>query len=56
MNVKEIVEVVLAKKLWSTTGKTPGATLYSCILRDIQKKGADARFVKAERGKFALVG
>jgi hypothetical protein len=56
MNVKEIVDVVLAKKLWSTTGKTPGATLYSCILREIQKKGTEARFVKAERGKFALAG
>ena len=56
MNVKEIIEVVLARKLWSTTGKTPGATLYSCILREIQKKGTEARFVKAERGKFALAG
>jgi len=56
MNVKEIIEVVLAKKLWTTTGKTPGATLYSCILREIQKKGADARFKKVARGQFALVG
>ena len=44
----------LAKKLWSTNGKTPAATLYSSILREIQKKGDQARFVKTERGKFAL--
>jgi hypothetical protein len=56
MNVKEIIEAVLTKKLWTTTGKTPGATLYSCILREIQKKGADARFKKVARGQFALVG
>jgi hypothetical protein len=56
MNVKEIIQVVLARKLWSTTGKTPGATLYSCILREIQKKGSEARFKKVERGQFALVG
>jgi hypothetical protein len=56
MNVKEIIEVVLAKKLWSTTGKTPAATLYSCILREIQKKGSEARFKKVERGQFALNG
>ena len=56
MNVKEIVEAVLAKKLWSTTGKTPAATLYSCILREIQKKGNESRFKKVERGQFALAG
>ena len=56
MNVREIIEVVLAKKLWSTTGKTPAETLYSCILREIQKKGSEARFKKVDRGQFALVG
>ena len=56
MNVKDIVEAILAKKLWSTTGKTPAATLYSSILRDIQKKGSEARFKKVDRGQFALNG
>jgi len=54
MNTKEVVEAVLAKGLWKSDGKTPAATLYSSILREIQKKGEDARFVKAERGKFSL--
>jgi hypothetical protein len=40
--------------LWTSPGgKTPHATLYSAILREIQVKGDAARFVKAERGKFA---
>jgi len=54
MNCKDIVKVILEKKLWETTGKTPDATLYSSILRDIQKKGAEARFKKVDRGQFAL--
>jgi hypothetical protein len=56
MNVKEIVEVILAKRPWSTAGKTPAATLYSSILREIQKKGGEARFKKVDRGQFALAG
>ncbi len=56
MNCKDVVEAILAKKLWSTSGKTPAATLYSSILREIQKKGGEARFKKTDRGQFALVG
>jgi hypothetical protein len=56
MNCQEVVKAILEKKLWSSAGKTPHATLYSSILREIQKKGAEARFVKTERGKFALKG
>lgn len=54
MNAKEMVNAVLAKGEWATKGKTPAATLYASILREIQKKGDQARFVKTERGKFAL--
>ena len=50
------MKAILEKKLWETTGKTPDATLYSSILRDIQKKGAEARFKKVDRGQFALAG
>ena len=56
MNCKDIVKVILEKKLWETTGKTPDATLYSSILREIVKKGAEARFKKVDRGQFALAG
>ena len=54
MNTKAMIEAILAKGLWATMGKTPAATLYASILREIQKKGNQARFVKVERGKFAL--
>ena len=54
MNTKEMVDAVLAKDLWKSDGKTPGATLYSSILREIQKKGDGARFRKTERGRFEL--
>jgi hypothetical protein len=54
MGCKAMVEAMQTKGLWSSPGgKTPEATLYSSILRDI-RKGKDARFVKADRGTFAL--
>lgn len=54
MNAKDMVEAALGKGMWSTKGKTPAATLYAAILREIQKKGSDARFKKVDRGMFAL--
>ena len=57
MNAKELIEAMAAKKLWTSPGgKTPWATLYSAMTREIAKKGKDARFKKAERGKFAVNG
>ena len=53
MTAGAIVEKVLADKLWVTAGKTPAATLYAAMIREIKAKGADARFVKTERGLFA---
>ena len=37
---------------WKTSGKTPHATLYAAMLREIAKKGDAARFRKADRGLF----
>ncbi len=54
MGCKDIVEQAIAGGLWSTSGKTPQATLYSAILREIQKKGKQARFEKTERGRFRV--
>ena len=54
MNCQEIIEAMAAKGYWTSPGgKTPSATLYSSILRELKTKGADARFRKIERGKFA---
>ncbi len=54
LGAREIVERMLARKLWQTRGKTPAATLYSAIFREIGIKGKDSRFRKAGRGTFAL--
>ena len=54
MNAKEMIEALEKQGLWTSPGgKTPHATLYSAIIREISLKGKEARFVKTERGKFA---
>jgi len=45
---------MLAKGLWKTSGKTPAATLYAAIIREIAAKGKEARFRKVGRGQFEL--
>ncbi len=54
MGCKDMVEQALTRGLWSTGGKTPHATLYAAIIREIAKKGKDARFEKVGRGRFHL--
>lgn len=52
MNAQEMIAAMVEKGLWeSPGGKTPHATLYSAILRDM-KRGDESRFVKTERGRF----
>ena len=54
MTTKEMIEAMAEKGYWtSPVGKTPAATLYAAILREINAKGKEARFTKTERGKFA---
>jgi HB1, ASXL, restriction endonuclease HTH domain len=54
MNCQEMIEAMAKKGLWTSPGgKTPHATLYSAILRELKAKGKEARFKKTERGKFA---
>ena len=54
MSCKRIVELAIETGRWTTTGKTPHATLYSAIIREIAKKGEQARFRKIDRGRFAF--
>jgi hypothetical protein len=57
MTCKEMIEAMATKGYWTTPGgKTPHATLYSSIAREIRDKGKDSRFKKADRGKFASTG
>ncbi len=53
MNCKDIVDAARSKGLWSSGGKTPAATIYAAIIREIAAKKKDARFRKTERGMFA---
>jgi hypothetical protein len=54
MTAKEMVEAAETKGYWkSPGGKTPHATLYSAIIREMKIKAAESRFRKTERGKFA---
>ena len=54
MNAQELITAMEAKGYWSSPGgKTPHATLYSAILRELTK-GDDSRFVKTERGRFTV--
>jgi hypothetical protein len=48
---KAITEATIAAG-WKTNGKTPHATLYAAIIREIAVKGKDARFKKTDRGLF----
>ena len=54
MSARQMIEAMAAKGYWTSPGgKTPWATLYSAIAREIATKGTESRFKKAERGKFA---
>jgi vancomycin resistance protein YoaR len=55
ISTKQMIEAMAAKNYWTSPGgATPHATLYSALLREINAKGKDARFVKTGRGKFAV--
>ena len=56
LNAKEILERIQAAGFWKTNGKTPQATLYASIIREIAAKGKDSRFRKTERGRFTVRG
>ena len=54
MSCKAIVEKMLAEKLWQTKGRTPGATIYAGMIREITHKGDASRFRKVGPGRFTL--
>jgi hypothetical protein len=54
LTCKEIVRRMFERKIWETSGRTPGATLSASMQREIAKRGAQTRFRKAERGLYAL--
>jgi hypothetical protein len=53
MRCPEMIETMAKKRYWqSPGGKTPAATLYAAILKEITTKGKESRFVKVDRGQF----
>ncbi len=57
MNARDLIAAMTKQGLWtSPNGKTPHATLYGAMLREISAKGAKARFKKTGRGLFAYAG
>jgi hypothetical protein len=56
MRCKQIVETAITKGLWRSGGKTPHATVYAAIIREIAAKKKDARFKKVDRGMFTVNG
>jgi len=57
MRSQEMIAAMAEQGLWtSPAGKTPHATLYAAILREIGDKGGEARFRKTDRGLFEYAG
>ena len=55
LSCKEIIAKAIDAEIWQPKeGKTPSNTLYASLLREIKNKADDARFEKADRGKFTL--
>jgi hypothetical protein len=54
LTCKEICRRMLERKLWESSGRTPGATLSASMQREIAKRGSEARFRRAERGLYEL--
>ena len=54
MNSRDLITAMSEQGLWSSPkGKTPHATLYAAMIREINEKGKGARFAKVDRGMFA---
>lgn len=55
MTTKAMIEAMTERGLWTNPGgKTPQATLYAAILREVATKGTKARFRKTAPGHFAF--
>ncbi len=55
MGAQELIAAMAEQGLWkSPAGKTPHATLYAAMLREVAAKGSASRFRKVDRGLFEL--
>jgi hypothetical protein len=57
LGAQDIVKAMEQRGYWkSPGGKTPHATIYAAMVREINEKGKAARFKKVDRGMFAASG
>lgn len=57
MNAKAMIEAMATRGYWTSPGgKTPHATLYAAILREIGVKGDTSRFRRTTKGHFEVAG
>jgi hypothetical protein len=56
MRARELVNTMIERGLWKSGGKTPWATIYAAMTREIAAKGKASRFRKTDRGLFAFNG
>jgi restriction system protein len=54
LSINEITSVALEQGMISTVGKTPSATMSAQLYVDIKRKGNSSKFIKVNKGKFAL--
>jgi hypothetical protein len=52
LNVQALIVRILERGLWKTEGRTPAATIYAAMIREIKAKGSSSRFQKVDRGTF----
>ena len=54
LHAQKIAKLILAEKLWQTSGKTPAATVSALLYWDIKKKGDKSPFVLVSSQTFGL--
>jgi len=53
MRARELIDAMATRGLWiSPAGKTPHATLYAAMFREVRGKGRESRFRQLDRGLF----
>ena len=54
MRARELVNTMIERGLWKSGGKTPWATIYAAMTREVAAKGKASRFRKTDRGLFTV--
>ncbi|MBK7827154.1 winged helix-turn-helix domain-containing protein [Nannocystis sp.] len=54
LHYREITDRALKRRLWTSEGKTPEATVNSRLAVDIQERGEESRFERVSPGTFSL--